>query len=182
MSWRVAKSLGVLRGQVNAKWPGRSRASDGTIGNAAHSATKSDHNPNSAGVVCAMDITHDPLHGPDARQLAESLVASQDTRIKYIISNGQICSGRGANHPAWVWRPYSGPNAHRTHMHLSVREPAALYDNEAAWQIGHQPAVGSTLWLQQALNKHGAKLKEDGIEGPATAAALRAFAIEQLKG
>ena len=180
MAWRVAKSLDVLRMQVNAKWPGRSRASDGTIGDPAHTSRISDHNVNDAGVVTALDITHDPLHGPDARKLAEALVASKDARIKYIISNGEIVSGMGQEHPAWVWRRYTGSNAHRSHMHISVRPQH--YDHEAAWQIGQQPAVGSTLWLQQALNRHGARLKEDGIEGSATAAAIRAFAVEKLKG
>ncbi len=182
MAWRVAKSLETLRMQVNAKWPGRNKRSDGTIGDPAHVSRTSDHNVNDAGVVTALDITHDPLHGPDARKLAEALVASKDPRIKYVISNGQIASGLGQDHPAWVWRRYTGSNAHRSHMHISVRTPDALYDLETPWQIGQRPAVGSTLWLQQELNKHGAKLKEDGIDGPATAAALRAFAIEKLKG
>ena len=32
MAWRVGASLLTLRDQVNAAWPNRSRASDGTIG------------------------------------------------------------------------------------------------------------------------------------------------------
>jgi hypothetical protein len=182
MAWRVAKSLETLRMQVNARWPGRSKKTDGAKGDDAHAARKSDHNPNDQEVVTALDITHDPLHGPDARKLAESLVASRDARIKYIISNGEICSGMGQDHPAWVWRRYTGSNAHRTHMHISVRTPDALYDLETPWQIGQRPAVGSTLWIQQQLNANGAKIKEDGIEGPKTDAAIRTFAIEQLKG
>jgi hypothetical protein len=146
-------------------------------------------------VVCARDFTNDPAGGPNARKLAESLVASKDERIKYIISNGQICSGPGANHPAWVWRPYSGANAHTKHMHISVRSPAALYDDETPWRLDGAgqgpgpstpppgPAVGSTLWLQRALNNLGHKppLKEDGIEGPATIAATRAFAVKAIQ-
>lgn len=190
MAWRAAKSLDVLLKQVNTAWPGRSKASDGTIGDQKHSARTSDHNPNAAGVVCARDITHDPKHGLDARKLAEALVASKDPRIKYIISNGQICSGPGANHPAWVWRPYSGSNAHRKHVHISVRSPAALYDNEAPWKLdGSQqqpevgPSIGSTLWFQQSLNKLGLspKLKEDGIDGGKTQAAIRDYAIAAIK-
>ncbi len=183
MSWRVAKSLETLRMQVDAKWPGRNKRSDGTIGDPAHVSRTSDHNVNDAGVVTALDITHDPLHGPDARKLAEALVASKDARIKYIISNGEICSGMMQDHPAWVWRRYTGSNAHRTHMHISVRFPAPDFpDQDAPWQIGQRRApVGSTLWIQQQLNANGAKLKEDGIEGPKTDAAIRAFAIEQLK-
>jgi hypothetical protein len=182
MAWRVAKSLETLRMQVNAKWPGRSRASDGTIGDAAHADGVSDHNPDENGVVKALDLTHDPLHGPDARKLAEALVASKDARIKYIISNGEIVSGMGQDHPAWVWRRYTKSNPHRKHVHVSVRKPSALYDLETPWQIGQRSGVGSVQWIQAELNKRGAKLKEDGIDGPATAAALRAFAIEQLKG
>jgi hypothetical protein len=184
MSWRVAKSLTQLFAQINAKWPARSVVSDGSIGDAAHSSRTSDHNPNEAGVVCARDFTHDPAHGLDARKLAEALIASRDPRIKYIISNGEICSGIGGTKP-WVWRPYTGANAHRKHMHISVRSPAGLYDDQTPWKLDGPavgPAVGSTLWLQQQLNKHGAKLAEDGKDGPKTDAAIRAYAVKQLAG
>ena len=182
MEWRVANSLETLLRQVNEKWQDRSKKSDGTIGDRAHAGRTSEHNPNSAGVVCALDITHDPVNGPDARILAAALIASKDERIKYIISNGQICSGPGANHPAWVWRPYSGPNAHRTHVHISVHSPAAYYDDDAPWNLGG-PSAGSTIWLQRALNNFGQTppLKEDGIEGPATIAAIRAFAVKAIQ-
>jgi len=36
MSWRAAKSLDVLRDEINWAAPGRSTASDGTIGDKAH--------------------------------------------------------------------------------------------------------------------------------------------------
>lgn len=192
MSWRPAKSLDTLLKQVNANWPKRSKRSDGTIGDAAHSARASDHNPNEHGVVCARDFTHDPSVGLDARKLAEDLIASRDTRIKYIISNGQICSGIGGTKP-WVWRPYSGANAHRQHVHISVRSPASLYDDDRPWVFGGAaapakppatPAEGTVEWLQDALNRAGAspKLKVDGDEGPKTIAATRAYAVAQLKG
>lgn len=138
MAWRLAKSLEVLRDQVNEKWPGRDKSSDGTIGDSAHAATKSDHNPNSAGVVTALDITHDPSHGLDARKLAEALVASRDTRIKYIISNAQIISSKVS---PWVWRPYTGSNAHRAHVHISCMGEPGMYDDARPWQIG--PAVAA---------------------------------------
>jgi hypothetical protein len=135
MAWRLAKSLETLRDQVNAKWPGRDKSSDGTIGDASHQATNSDHNPNSAGVVTAMDITHDPAHGLDARKLAETLVASRDPRIKYIISNAQIVSSTVS---PWQWRPYTGANAHRAHVHISV---AGDYDDTRPWHLGGTPVA-----------------------------------------
>lgn len=132
--WRVAKSLEVLRKQINAKWPKRNKNSDGSIGDIRHQATKSDHNPNKEGVVLARDFTNDvSSNGPTARKLAERLLATRDPRIKYIISNAQICSGIGGPSP-WVWRPYTGVNAHRKHMHISVREPSSLYDDETQWK------------------------------------------------
>ena len=69
MSWRLARSLAVLRSQINDLSPNRSKISDGTIGNQEHASRVSDHNPNAAGVVTAMDITHDPQHGIDSEKL-----------------------------------------------------------------------------------------------------------------
>lgn len=127
---RLARSLETLRAQVNAQWPGRNKANDGWIGDAAHASRASDHNPNSAGVVTAIDITSDPAHGLSARALAEALVASRDSRLKYIISNAQIVSSKVS---PWIWRPYSGANAHRAHVHVSVMGDPALYDDARAW-------------------------------------------------
>lgn len=136
MTWRVAKSLLVLRSQVNAKFPSRAKGWDGTIGDEAHASRASDHNPwvheGGMGIVTAMDITHDPLHGVDSYKMAEQLRLSRDPRIKYIISNRRICSSEVA---AWTWRPYSGTNPHDHHVHVSVKADKAHYDEEAPWEI-----------------------------------------------
>src|SRR3982751_2047098 len=105
MAYRLAKSLETLRSQVNARWPTRSKASDGWIGDTAHATRKSDHNPNAAGVVQAFDVTHDPKSGCDAYKLAETLRTARDPRIKYVISNGRMFSAKVS---PWTWRPYSG--------------------------------------------------------------------------
>jgi len=137
---RLAKSLITLIDQVDAKHPRRDKSSDGSIGDAAHQATQSDHNPNAAGVVTALDLDRDIAAGFSARNLAEALVASRDPRIKYIISNGQIISSKVS---PWQWRPYTGANAHREHIHVSVDADPALYDDARPWAIGgatQQPA------------------------------------------
>ena len=132
MAWRVAKSLLTLRDQINAMAPGRSTSSDGTIGDAAHQATNSDHNPNADGVVTAMDITHDPSHGVDAGKLAEMLRVSRDQRIKYVISQRRIFSSKVS---PWQWRPYTGVSPHTEHVHISVDADRSLYDDTRPWAV-----------------------------------------------
>lgn len=131
-AWRLAKSLETLRNQVNQRWPDRSKASDGTIGDAAHQARVSDHDPLPNGVVTAIDITHDPDSGCDAYALAEALKDSRDSRIKYIISNARICAGNAGPKP-WQWRQYNGANPHNKHTHLSVVAAQIAYDNTKPW-------------------------------------------------
>jgi hypothetical protein len=197
MTWRLARSLEKLRSQVNSAWPKRSKVSDGTIGDARHSAQKSDHNPDPGGVVRALDITHDPVEGPDSEKLANALLASRDPRIKYIISNKKIVSGAGGTKP-WVWRPYDGANAHSRHVHISV-VPGPAGDDTADWKIGAPgvatdpapakpaPPINRPLLvfgaknskavedLQRLLNAHGRALVVDGDFGPKTLAAVKAF-------
>lgn len=139
-SWRVAKSLLALQRQVNTKAPRRSKASDGTIGDAAHATRSSDHNPwvvdGGTGVVTALDITHDPANGCDAGALAESIRAGQDSRVKYVIWNRRIANSSPIDGAAaWSWRPYSGTNPHTKHVHISVLAKKSAYDSEAAWPI-----------------------------------------------
>lgn len=138
--WRTAKSLLTLRNEVNLAAPGRSKASDGTIGDAAHCARQSDHNPwvrdGNMGVVTAMDITHDPNDGCDANEIAESIRSHQDPRVKYIIWNKRIAnsSSIGGN-PPWAWRQYNGSNPHTKHIHISVRPDKPKYDSTAPWNV-----------------------------------------------
>jgi hypothetical protein len=125
MSWRTSQALESLRREVNAAHPGRSKISDGTIGDAAHSSRTSDHNPNEDGIVMAWDVTK----GPDniAQKVIDFLIASRDDRIKYLIWERQIMSGNGGPRP-WVWRPYKGSNPHDRHAHISFRS-----DDPAPW-------------------------------------------------
>jgi len=138
--WRPARSLDVLRAQIDAMAPGRGTASDGTIGDSAHEKTNSDHNPwvveGSLGIVTAIDITHDPSGGCDAGRLAEAIVASRDRRVKYVIWNRRIANSApigGA--PAWTWRSYGGANPHTRHMHISVKPMKDAYDDPTRWSI-----------------------------------------------
>jgi Putative peptidoglycan binding domain len=194
MTWRVARSLIQLREQVNAKFPERSKASDGTIGNAEHASHTSDHNPwvkdGDMGIVTGMDITHDPLHGLDSEHLAEALRTSKDPRLKYVISNKKIAA---FDHGDFMWRPYHGVNAHNHHCHISVKPEKALYDDVKPWNFDHVvPASSAPLEkphpIPRALIRHGdtgPAVKElqmklhidpaDGTFGPATETAVKEF-------
>ncbi|QIY93195.1 SH3 domain-containing protein [Streptomyces sp. S1D4-11] len=134
MSWRVANSLETLLRQINARYPGRSILSDGSIGDAAHQTRDSDHNPwYGPGIVTARDFTHDPAHGLDIQQVADQLLDSRDARIKYVVANRRI-----ATRNDWQWGPYDGPNPHEKHFHLSVvADP--LCDDPQDWKL---PVLG----------------------------------------
>ena len=116
--------------------PGRNKASDGSIGDPRHQSRASDHNPwvldGNVGVVTARDFTHDPRNGCDAQKIADSIVASRDPRVKYIIWNRQICNSKTQ---PWTWRRYTGANPHNKHVHISVLPEKAKYDSQADWQL-----------------------------------------------
>jgi lysozyme family protein len=148
--WRLAKSLDILRDQVNAAYPGRRNENDGTIGDAAHQARMSDHNPwvkdGSVGVVTALDITHDPARGVDSYAIAETLRRSRDRRIKYVISNRRIFSSQLH---AWEWHPYTGANPHDRHVHISVLPDKAFYDDPTQWNLHRAVASEAAVRLER---------------------------------
>lgn len=191
MMARRAKSLDTLLDQINKLAPNRSKSSDGWIGDTAHQATKSEHNPNSAGVVCAIDVTHDPSHGFDSWAFADMLRVKKDKRIYYIISNGRIAAPSIANN---VWRKYNGKNPHDHHVHISVEAAASLYDDPSPWDLDTEgwnkyatrpaPPPGPPLLRRGSKGDFVVKLQkllkmpaneQDGDFGPRTEAAVVAF-------
>jgi len=130
-TWRVARGLDKLLQQVNDLAPGRSKISDGSIGDTNHQGRRSDHNPDSRGIVRARDITHDARHGADMHEIAEALRLSRDRRIAYVIWNRRVFS---ATIEPWRWRHYPGENPHTKHMHVSV-VPTSVADDTSDWEI-----------------------------------------------
>lgn len=136
----VAPSLETLRLQLNELFPNRSKVSDGGVGDLRHQNGVSDHNPDEYGIVRARDFTFDnnPLDGLgiDCNILAKVLVTHKDKRIKYIIWNRQICASYPAKgKPAWTWRPYTGKNPHKHHLHLSVHDEPSIYNQTQKWNL-----------------------------------------------
>jgi hypothetical protein len=132
--WVLAPSLVQLWREFNTLAPRRSRKTDGSIGDAAHAARSSFHNPQN-GFVDAIDITHDPANGCDAHWWARRIVEMGSARLDHVISNGQIWSQARAKEG---WRPFTGSNDHRTHAHFAVRRDAVGRNSMATWTA---PAV-----------------------------------------
>jgi hypothetical protein len=116
-------------------WPDRSQASDGICASPKHTAASpsSDHEPHvvyqGKGYATAVDLTDDKANGCDADAWADWLVATRDSRVKYLIRNREMASSYATSrYPAWTWRPYTGANPHSTHTHLSIK-PEALFDD-----------------------------------------------------
>jgi murein L,D-transpeptidase YcbB/YkuD len=142
--WRLAGSLEQLLGEVDARWPGRDRSSDGSIGDAAHRSRVSDHNPDAAGVVRALDVDDNdstPAERGIGDPIAGMIVARRDPRVKYVIYQGRIL--RSYDRPgvaAWSWAPYTGANRHDRHLHVSVVADDRA-DDRSPWGVQLVPAV-----------------------------------------
>jgi hypothetical protein len=141
MTPKLCKAGQQLRLQVDDSYIDRDKSSDGWIGNLAHSFNRSDHNPDSAGIVRAIDIDRD-LSGkakPDLMPyLADQirLAAKRgDKRISYVIFNGRIASSR----MGWRWRKYSGINPHTKHCHISFTKKGDSDDS-----FFNIPMIGGT--------------------------------------
>ena len=193
MSWRLANSLIQLRKQVNEAFPDRDKSSDGSIGDTAHSQRASDHNPNAAGVVTAIDVDRDFNDGHDGRDLVSALIAAKDPRIKYVIFERQI----SVTGDITKWKPYHGVNAHNHHVHISVSATPKLYDDASPWNLDFNaksnvktspqtpaPALlkrgsrgDAVKSLQKALISRGyiPEGKADGSYGPNTETAVKNF-------
>jgi hypothetical protein len=148
--WRVAAGLNKLLHQIDLAAPGRSKASDGSIGDTAHQsggACSSEHNcgcvmVGGVWIIRARDFTHDPARGANMAVWAERLRQSRDRRIRYVIFAGRIT---GPNHKnadgSWRWDDYDGSNDHSKHMHVSTWNDQARFDDISDWPIGATPGV-----------------------------------------
>lgn len=129
--WELAPSLVKLVEDTDAKWPKRKKTHDGSIGDAAHAARDSEHNPDDdndpmpEGYVSAVDITKDSA--AMAAFLLKELIG--DRRVWYVIHDGFIYS-RTHN---WAKRAYDGPNPHREHLHVSLVQTKAAANDTGSW-------------------------------------------------
>lgn len=172
----LAPSLARFRTSINTRWPERDHTSDGWIGDRAHQARKSDHNPDSRGIVHALDIDRDGVHIPT---LVAAAILHPATR--YVIYWKRIY------HIDDLMRPkrYTGDNPHTGHVHVSIERRTQDENSKIAWAPVSTPVVwatlkpgmagGAVMQLQAHLNGHGRVLGLDGQYGQATLTAVKWF-------
>lgn len=129
--------LAALRAEFNELFPLRDKGSDGWIGDQAHQARTSDHNPDSRGLVHAIDVDTDLGEGARMQDFVDHLAARKDRRLTYIIFNRRIWS---ASH-AWNPRPYTGADPHTGHAHISADDTPAHENNTASYHLEEVPVA-----------------------------------------
>lgn len=131
----LAHVLTVGRADINAAWPARlsvanGHDSDGWIGDTAHQAKTSDHNPDARGIVHAIDVDVDMV---DPVRLLAAILRHPSTR--YAIFHDRIY--HVSNH--FQAAHYTGVYHH--HMHWSIEHATAAENSDVRLDIaGGQPA------------------------------------------
>lgn len=185
MTVKLAPSLLQARNTIDVRWPFRERVSDGWIGDAAHQAQDSDHNPNARGLVDALDVDMfggtTPVHQPS---IVAGFIVHPATH--YVIFNRRIYR----REDVFRSRIYLGDNPHTGHCHCSIRQTPYAEDDLRPWRLFSAFPAWHTLrkWvnhyqdvleLQAYLNAWGASLDCDGDFGPHTDTAVRNFQHSQ---
>lgn len=191
-SYRLCRAGQDLYAQIMAAYPQRDTRSDGWVGDASHSARRSDHNVNwnyRPGIVKALDVDKDGF--PDFNSFVERirvLASRGDRRFRggYIIWNRKIASPN----TGWRWAYYGGSNPHTSHAHFSFADAQPDFDARGSFPVraGASPLTNhshstpllrsgdrSTIVrdLQGHINawrfaRKLAPLHPDGIFGPST--------------
>jgi len=147
VSWILVPCLVSLRNEFNAIAPGRDKASDGSIGDAAHAQSPSDHNPDETGStpyedadstneVHAIDVDKDLRRSGWSMQKAVEIIVvrhrdGRDDRLQNVIYNRRIWSRQWG----WTAREYTGANSHAQHAHFSARYTTAQENNTRSWGL-----------------------------------------------
>jgi hypothetical protein len=147
----------TLRAQLDARFPGRDKRSDGWIGDAAHSERFSWHNADKAGWVWALDLDENFgrgkwRRGRNAKNLAEQLVQYAASglpgsdRVLHIVYEDQVAS---ATVKSQWWRFRGAGYGHTQHIHITFAPSAKK--NGALWPL---PILGRRLKTRRAWAKN----------------------------
>jgi hypothetical protein len=147
--------LVALRREFDDLFPDRDRRSDGWIGDPAHQARPSDHNPDERGLVHAIDVDAglEPMGSMQA--FVDHLVGRHrtgaDKRLTYVIYRRRIWSA------SWNWRArrYGGSNPHDEHAHFSASDIPARERDGTNWFLEEVPVAltdADKKWLAAQID------------------------------
>jgi hypothetical protein len=181
-----------LRTEFNQLAPARDHASDGWIGNTAHQAETSDHNPDETGSVPihdadrvnevhAVDVDNDlHLDGVSMEDVVQFLLArcrsGEEGRLRYVIWNRRIWEASNG----WRQRAYTGVSAHTEHAHFSASYDSIKEASTASWHLEDLVALTADDkdWIAGAIRtevaKVGAQVWGFMLEDPASTAIPKA--------
>lgn len=165
--------LDRLRFEFNVIAPGRGKASDGWVGDAAHQAEVSDHNWDETGSVPihdadkvnevhALDVDSDlRTPGLDMEQVVQFLLgrcrSGAETRLRYVIYNRRIWDYR----TGWAQKTYTGASAHTEHAHFSASYETPLEASTASWRLEEIPVpltADDKTWISDQITAQTAKI------------------------
>jgi hypothetical protein len=106
----LVHNLSVRRSACTDSFPG---VAVGWIGDAAHQAEHSDHNPDARGIVHAIDVM---VRGQRAQAVVNWALAHPDD-LEYVIFNRTIWTRSRGFQP----KKYNGTDPHTNHVHISGR-------------------------------------------------------------
>lgn len=174
-----------LRRQVDAAFPDRGHASDGTMGDAAHQAETSGHNPDDTpgarpewngdadqlAEIRAWDMDADLGIGVNTQALIDHLRAlpDLDTVLRYMIYNRRIYRAS----TGWAPEQYTGASAHTEHVHFSGAYTQAADNNQTFdFHLEEIPVAftpADKTWLSGEMRKQAIAAVTDQLDEIAAA-------------
>nr|WP_221381283.1 hypothetical protein [Actinoplanes polyasparticus] len=167
-SWILVPCLVKLRSEFNAIAPSRDKASDGSVGDAAHQDSQSDHNPDETGNVPIRDADRvNEVHAIDVdvnlrvpglsmEKVVQFLLtrcrSGAEKRLRYIIYNRRIWSASNS----WRQQNYTGSNPHDHHAHFSSSYTSAHEASTASWHLEDVPVAltaDDKKWISAEIAK-----------------------------
>ncbi len=191
MGWYLNKFLTTWRAAVSKEYPSRSRKSDGTLGDARHAASVSEHNPDRDGSVDAWDMDVNLLGSSNAHGSAREDAAVEKLKREFQAQPGAqlwIHNGVIANKDVGKWkrRRYYGANPHKQHVHwqsdpdyerrtfsgdldedivvtaINDVRRLAVPKTIPPWPKGSKPSYAATAPYALTVRKAQTRLKERG--------------------
>ncbi|MBU2669438.1 hypothetical protein KOI35_38590 [Actinoplanes bogorensis] len=167
-SWILVPCLVKLRSEFDMIAPNRDKTSDGSVGDSAHSAEVSDHNPDETGNVPIRDADKiNEVHAIDVdvdlrtpgltmEQVVQFLLgrcrSGAETRLRYIIYNRRIWSAS----TSWRQQAYTGANPHDHHAHFSSSYETNREASQVSWHLEDVPVAltaDDKKWISAEIAK-----------------------------